>query len=612
MLMFEFSPYAVPSFIAGIFAAILAVLAWNRRSVPGGTTFTLLVIGVSEWLLGEAFEHLTPTLSGKVFWTNIQYLGIISVPVLLFFFVLQYTNYDQAIKRHNQLWFLLYPVIMNLIIWTNPSHHLFTESAWLNTSGIYPLLDVTRGPLFWVHMAAGYMLLLVSTVMLMVAYNGSSGFCRKQTQLLLISTLLPWITNLAYITDIALTLDLTPFAFTVSLIIMYIALQRYGFLEIVPIARDMVVENLSDLVIVLDAKNRIIDLNRSARQKMDLVGVSVIGKYAQEAVPHYQTIFNQDGEQHEAHNHIEIVVDGEIVIMDVQITPLYDRRLRFTGRIFNLRDITTLKRAEQTLLANERALRAYARELEEQNEELDAFAHTVAHDLKQPLGILLGYSTFLTDSLGTLDQEMLTHSTLMIEKNTRKMSSIVNELLLFASVRKKDTVEIKPIAMGEVVSSVISRLDDLIVRTKAHVIVPVAWPRALGYASWIEEIWVNLITNAIKYGGTPPYVILAAEPMLLTEGNHKGSWVRFSVTDNGTGLSEEAQERLFMPFERLGQVKFEGSGLGLSIVQRIARRLGGWIGVESVEIQEPNTPSTAGSGNIFYFVLPATRTSPSD
>ena len=195
----------------------------------------------------------------------------------------------------------------------------------------------------------------------------------------------------------------------------------------------------------------------------------------------------------------------------------------------------------------------------------------------------------------------------MIEKSTRIMSSIVNELLLFASVRKKDTVEIRPIAMGEVVSSVLSRLDDVIISTKTRAVVPVAWPKALGYAPWVEEIWVNLITNAIKYGGKPPSVLLAAEPVFYTEGDHKGSWVRFTVTDNGPGLSQEAQERLFEPFERLDQVKFEGSGLGLSIVQRITRRLGGWIGVESVL-----SPSTNGSGSTFYFMLPAARQTLSD
>lgn len=580
--------------------------------MPGGTTFTILVLALCEWLLAGACEHLTPTFSGKIFWTKLQFVGITSVPLLWFFFILKFTTYDQSIKRRYQILFWLYPLFTNVLVWTNPLHRQFYEEIWLDTAGVYPLLDFSRGPLFWAHTAAAYMLLLVSTVMLAVSYNNANGVYRKQTELLLISALLPWVANVGHVVNLALTIDITPFALTLSLTIMYYALQRYGFLELVPVARDIVVENMADMVVVLDAKNRIVDINKSALERLDLVGQNVIGKPVREVIPRYQTVIDQYGDHQKRHEALQLQLDGQRVILDLQITPIFDHRQHFTGRIFSLRDITNLKQAEQTLLENEKALRAYARELEEQNKELDAFAHTVAHDLKQPLGVLLGYSTFLSESLGTLDQEMLKHSTFMIEQNTRKMSSIVNELLLFASLRKKDTIELQPVPMGEVVSSVLSRLDDAIRESQAHVVVPVAWPKAMGYCPWIEEIWVNLISNAIKYGGKPPYVILEAEPLQITEGDHQGSWIRFSVSDNGPGLTKEAQERLFQPFERLGQVKFEGSGLGLSIVQRITRRLGGWIGVESTEANDANLILDNGSGCKFYFVLPAARQTISD
>ncbi|TFG73624.1 MAG: PAS domain-containing protein [Anaerolineales bacterium] len=601
----EFSPFSVPLLMAGIFAIILTVLAWNRRPVTGGTTFSLLVIAVSVWLFSGALEYMAPTLSAKIFWKNAQYLGITTAPVLWFYFVLKFTNYNETIKRHYYAAFWLYPVIMNLIVWTNPLHHLFYGNMWLNTTGIYPFLDVKSAPLSWVHLAIAYILLLVSTILLWVSYSTSSGVYRKQSQLLLIAVLLPWIANLSDVTHFVSPIDMTPYALTVSLTIIYVALQRYGFLEIVPVAREIIVEHLSDIVIVLDAKSRIVNLNKAARKKLGVVGENAIGRFLRDLIPQYRAILDKYKEQQEAHETLDLIVDGENICLDMQMIPLHNQRGHFTGRIISLRDISVLMKAEKALSDNERALKAYTRELEEQNEELDAFAHTVAHDLKQPLGILLGYSTFLTDSLGSLDQAMLKHSTLMIEQSTRKMSSIVDELLLFASVRKKDTVEINPVAMGEVVASVLSRLDDLIKSTKTHAVVPVAWPKARGYAPWVEEIWVNLITNAIKYGGNPPYVLLAAEPVVYTEGDHKGSWVRFSVNDNGPGISEEAKKLLFVPFERLGQIKFEGSGLGLSIVQRITRRLGGWIGVEGAGDGESHTPATNGSGCTFYFMLPA-------
>ncbi len=600
-----FSPYAVPLLMAGLFAILLAVLTWNRRPVTGGTTFSLLVVSVSVWLFSGALEYMAPTLSGKVFWKNIQYLSITSAPVLWFYFVLKFTNYDESVKRHYYLAFWFYPVITNLFVWTNPLHHLFYKNMWLNTSGIYPMLDVKSATLLWVHLVTAYTLLLVSTLLLWVSYSTASGVYRKQTQLLLISAILPWAANVADVMHLMFSIDTTPFALTVSLTIIYVALQRYGFLELVPVAREIIIEHLSDIVIVLDAKSRIVDLNKAARAELGVEGENAIGRYLRDLIPQYRAVFDQFKEQQEAHETLALVADGENVSLDMQIIPLHNQRGRYIGRIISLRDISVLMKAEKALSQNEAALKAYTRELEEQNEELDAFAHTVAHDLKQPLGILLGYSTFLTDSLDSLDQNTLMHSAMMIEQSTRKMSSIVNELLLFASVRKKDTVEIKSVAMGEVVASVLSRLDDLVRSTNTRAVVPVAWPKARGYAPWIEEIWINLITNAIKYGGKPPYVLLAAEPVDYTEGDHKGSWVRFSVTDNGPGLSDEAKKLLFVPFERLGQFKFEGSGLGLSIVQRITRRLGGWMGVENAGEGASNSPFINGSGCTFYFILPA-------
>ncbi|MDF1514201.1 MAG: histidine kinase N-terminal 7TM domain-containing protein [Anaerolineae bacterium] len=607
MTVLFFSPYAIPLILAGIFAVVLAFSAWQRRSVPGGTTFTFLILALSAWLLAGAMEHLVPTLEGKTFWANVQFLGIPSVPVLWFIFVIKFTTFDATIKNSLLYIFLIYPLLTNILVWTNPAHHMFYQSISMDTSGIYPMLVLISGSLFWVHTAIAYMLFLMGTIMLMFAHIGSTGVYRKQTQLLMLSVIIPWTANLGYLLGLSFRFDITPFAVALSLAIIYVALQRFGFLEIIPIARHVVVDNLSDLVIVLDNKNRIVDLNPSACQQFNLTYIDSVGKYIRDVLPKSSYEYMKLDDATWKRDTIELLVNNEKIIFEMQIIPLYDRHSRFTGRILNLRDITVLRNTQQAMIENEIALRAYARELEEQNEELDAFAHTVAHDLKQPLAVLLGYSTFLTESLGSLDQEMLIHSTKMIEQNTRKMSNIVSELLLFANVRKKDTVEIKPVPMGEVVASVLSRLDDLIKQSDAHVVVPVAWPKAMGYASWIEEIWVNLISNAIKYGGKPPYVILDAEPMDIADGDHKGSWVRFNVTDNGSGITEEAQAQLFMPFERLGQVKLEGSGLGLSIVQRITRRLGGWIGVESAYFDKPNALHAMGSGSTFFFVLPAAR-----
>lgn len=220
--------------------------------------------------------------------------------------------------------------------------------------------------------------------------------------------------------------------------------------------------------------------------------------------------------------------------------------------------------------------------------ELDAYAHTVAHDLKNPLTVLMGYSNLLERRYKEMPEEQVVQNLEAIAQSSRKMTNIVEELLLLASVRKMDEVKLVPVDMGAIVHEAECRLADMVTQCKVEIVKPDKWPVALGYAPWIEEIWTNYISNAIKYGGTPPKVELGATH---TENGQISFWVR----DNGPGLTPENQTRLFTPFERLQQARAKGHGLGLSIVQRIAEKLGGEVRVES-EVDE---------GSIFSFTLPA-------
>ncbi len=125
---------------------------------------------------------------------------------------------------------------------------------------------------------------------------------------------------------------------------------------------------------------------------------------------------------------------------------------------------------------------------------------------------------------------------------------------------------------------------------KTEVVLPETWPVVLGHAAWVEEVWVNYLTNALKYGGRPPRVELGAA---LQKDGVTSPMVRFWVRDNGLGLTFEEQERLFTPGTRLDQVRAKGHGLGLSIARRIVEKLGGWWGVES----------DVGKGSTFSFTL---------
>lgn len=233
------------------------------------------------------------------------------------------------------------------------------------------------------------------------------------------------------------------------------------------------------------------------------------------------------------------------------------------------------------------AIRGLQVEMSDRIHELDMFARTVAHDLKNPLANIIGSLELLELSARPLLDENMQKTLQLGVRGSRKMANIIDELLLLASVRR-DEVPIEPLPMFEVVILAQDRLTHMISDYNAEIILPESWPTAMGYAPWVEEIWANYLSNGMKYGGRPPRLEVGGES--LANGR-----IRFFVKDNGDGLTEEQQDQLFTEFSRLEHPEeIHGHGLGLSIVQRIIKRLGGEVGVES----------EVGQGSTFYFTLP--------
>ncbi len=216
--------------------------------------------------------------------------------------------------------------------------------------------------------------------------------------------------------------------------------------------------------------------------------------------------------------------------------------------------------------------------------ELDAFAYTVAHDLKTPLYSVQINIDRLRDlrNLPIEEGEALVNG---VEDLLDKMNNIIEELFVLSSVRSQE-VEFEILDMNEIVDEAMQRMGFFINQYHPEIIVQPQLPDALGHAPWVEEVLSNYISNAIKYGGRPPQIEIGAT-------REPGEYVRFWVKDNGKGLSETEQKKLFVPFTRLDALRAEGHGLGLSIVERIMEKLDGKAGVES----------ELGVGSVFSFYL---------
>ena len=242
--------------------------------------------------------------------------------------------------------------------------------------------------------------------------------------------------------------------------------------------------------------------------------------------------------------------------------------------IAQMLDITARKEAEESR--------------EEIIAELDAFAHTVAHDLKNPLASTKGFAEVLFSSPDLITNEDMPEIAGAIMSGATKMQEIIDDLLLLSSVHRINEIAVNPLNMKEIVKEALSRIPHLVEKYEATIIQPDEWPTALGYAPWVEAAWANYLSNAVKYGGRPPIITIGATIK-------PNDMIQFWVRDNGEGLSQTEQDVLFTPFTRLGKNEAEGHGLGLSIVQRITKKFGGTVAVES-EI---------GGGSVFSFTLPA-------
>ncbi|HET6446084.1 MAG TPA: ATP-binding protein [candidate division Zixibacteria bacterium] len=267
------------------------------------------------------------------------------------------------------------------------------------------------------------------------------------------------------------------------------------------------------------------------------------------------------------------------------------RRFALDGLMLDITDQKLKERSNSRLM---KELDSKNEDLQAQNDGLSAFSHMVAHDLKNPLAILLGFAELLRQDYGAGDDLLLSQGVTAIADNGLRMQSIIDELLLLAEVQQIEDIALEALDMTSIVNETQKRLSHLIDERDATVIVPAAWPTALGHKPWVQEIWVNYLSNAIIHGGRPPRLELGA--MVQQDG-----MARFWVQDNGPGISREDRLKLFEPFTKLYEVQSEGHGLGLSIVHRIATKLGGSVGVDSER----------GDGSIFWFTLPMVQESTS-
>ena len=346
-----YTPYLLPTLVAAGISIAVVIAALRRRTAPGAMMFALLMLAVAEWALGYALELGSTDLGSKILWSKVQYLGIVTVPVAWVAFAVQFTNNERWLTRRTRGWFFAIPSITLILVWTNEAHGLIWRETLLDITGSLPALVVNYGVWFFIHTLYSYLLLITGTILLIRLLVRYSSLYRWQVGTLLLGVMAPWLGNVVYLLGWAPlpNLDITPFAFTISGILLSWGLFRFRLLDIVPVARRAVVEMMRDAVIVLDLQNRLVDLNPAARQLVSKNSTALIGRSADQVFAEWPDLIDRYRGVAETRSEITLTQKGKIRTYELRISPIYDRAKQITGRLIIVRDMTALKKANEEL-----------------------------------------------------------------------------------------------------------------------------------------------------------------------------------------------------------------------------------------------------------------------
>jgi PAS domain S-box-containing protein len=651
----QLSALALLLFLATGFAVLSAGMGWRHRDAPGSVPFVALMALVAYWSLTYGIQLLGPTLGHQLFWDNVQYAGGFLAPTAFFVFTLYYTGREDRLTRGRLTALLALPVVAAAAVWVPGASRLIRQDATLVAVDSLTVASITHGPLFLLTVAYSYVLVTVGLGLLVVTTLRTPRLYRRQTLLITVGAAVPIAGSVgSYLLDLTVV-DLTPLALSVFGVTFVVALARFRLLDVLPVARDRVIGQVDDGILVADEQGRIVDVNEAATAILDtedLIGRSLSAVAAEHAdaltgatVDSPADLVREDGRHFECRKATLTDADGAvqahryilhevterrtreqwlrsltehasdvICVLDEDLTvsyvsPSIERVLGYEPAAFEgaalldyvhedatdsvretLRtdadaptqatfrietaagDWRTVQAKNKNrlddpivggIVMNVRDVtesRARKRDLEAKNERLDAFASVVSHDLRNPLNVAQSRATFLEEELPS-EHDGTDHLASMTNALDRMEAIIENTLTLAKqgeTVAETERVALAATArrcwdMVDTEAATLTVADDILLR---------ADPDRL------EHVFENLFRNCIDHGD--PGVAVRVGP--LTDG--------FYVEDDGPGIPPDERETVF---EAGHTSATDGTGFGLTIVQRIVQAHGWTVSITDAE-----------------------------
>jgi two-component system cell cycle sensor histidine kinase/response regulator CckA len=574
----QMTPYSLALIVAAAISTTVAWLAWHRQPSPGARTFSVLMMLVVANIVDSFFLLGSTNLPTFVFWIKMSFVGG-GLGVAWLAFVLRYTGRPARTTGRLSSLLAVEPAVIFVLAWFNDTHHLLWNSIVLSAPpamGTVLHVDSSFGPLFWVWSACQYALLLVGSIVLIRSLLRSAPAYRGQTLTLLMAMVLPWTANFLFLIGITPVthVDLTPLAFAVSGIALFLALFRFRFLDLVPITRSYVLEASPNGVLVLDSRARVVDINPAAESILGCSAHDVLGRPGSEVLPALSSAAGAP------HVELTFVREGIERSYDLHVAPIR----RYSGQLVLLMDITERKRMTMHLLQAQKM------------DALGLMAGGITHDFNNLLTGILGNLSIIREHAGQ-NAELL-ESLAQTEQAAQRATDLTHSLLAFS--RNGSST---PLVTN------FNQSVDLTMQAIARVLPPsVTVTRDFATDLWnvladpvqLTQLVINLVINSRDaMHGTGTLTLRTANACVddlfvaTHPESHAGDHVVLVVTDTGEGITDEVRQHLFEPFFTTKPVG-HGTGLGLSVVYGAVHQAGGWILVES----------TVGQGTSFSVYLP--------
>ena len=509
------SVYAIPLIIVALVSLYLTTYTWKKY--PSYVYFILFTLSAAIWAFGYMMELLMTDKGTKILWAKFEYIGIVVIPVALFATVLQYIGKENWLEKKKIASLFVIPAITLILVWTNEFHHLVWEKIELVDYGELSLLKISHGVYFWIHTFYSYSLITVSILLLSYAAFNFPSVYKKKTTALLIGLLIPWIGNIIYVFNLnpLQPVDLTPFTTFFSVIAIAFAILKLKSLDIVPIAREKIIETMHDAVIVVDNENNVIYANKSSRE-----------------IFNFEELLKKLGDDVEGEKWKEAEINGKYYA--ISISPIYDAGKNEIGKVVIFHDITERKRTED--------------EIRNLNDDLMLINKIVRHDILNDLQVLRGFIEMECER----DKKIYDKVIKRIEKIARLMRR-VKDLEHLAS-----TNALKEYDLKKVVESIAKEYEVKInISGNCRILADEA----------IYSVIDNILMNAVIHGKATQIDVTMEE----------NGACKIKIADNGKGISDEIKGKIFDEKFSYGETK--GSGLGLYIVKKVIDKYGGEIKV---------------------------------